>query len=176
MYSMANFADHLRIVREARNLSQRDLTRLLRINVNSASRWEAACLFPRCETLVNLVNICGVSIGSMFSEPQFSRDLYSMTAFRHNLTLYRQINELKQRDLAKASGCAPCQVSQYECGHISPRVETLVRLANELDIDLDWLFKHEESAHGPFHLANAETPNRQSRSLRQLARRQLQVA
>lgn len=168
MYTLANLGEHLRIVRESRNLRQSDLCAALGINPNCISRWETNNYFPRCEILVELVNICGVSLASMFVEPRFSQATYSMSAFAVNFRRLRALRQYTQRDVADATGVSSVRISLYETGHTAPRLDTLIRLGNLLDIDLDWLFTQKDTR---YETLDAQAPTRQPGHLRHPNRR-----
>lgn len=50
----------------------------------------------------------------------------------------RQRSGLTQRDLADRLGCQQPAVARLEAGGVSPNVRTLERIANALELDLEW--------------------------------------
>lgn len=46
---------------------------------------------------------------------------------------------LSQAQLAEAAGVTQAHVSQWESGRRTPHIDSLVKLADALDVSLDWL-------------------------------------
>lgn len=61
------------------------------------------------------------------------------TVFGKNLKAKRLEKGLKQKELAQMTGIAPQTLSGYEGRGILPPLENTVKLAQALDVSLDWL-------------------------------------
>lgn len=59
--------------------------------------------------------------------------------FRENLSKLRKLKNLSQRDLAEKIDASAQSVCYYECGGREPKVSTLIRLAEALDVSVDEL-------------------------------------
>lgn len=47
--------------------------------------------------------------------------------------------QMTQRDLAKAARVALGAISMYENAQVRPSINTMIRIANVLDVSIDWL-------------------------------------
>lgn len=47
--------------------------------------------------------------------------------------------KMTQRDLAKAARAALGAISMYENAQVRPSMSTMIRIANVLDVSIDWL-------------------------------------
>lgn len=63
--------------------------------------------------------------------------------FAENLIKSRNKKDLTQEVLAELLGVSRQTVSQWEQGTVYPKVDTLIKLAKELEVSLDWLFAEE---------------------------------
>lgn len=59
--------------------------------------------------------------------------------FRWRLKTARKAAQLTQTDLAKRAGLMQRQISDYEKGKQTPSIETLMKLAEALNVTTDWL-------------------------------------
>lgn len=59
--------------------------------------------------------------------------------FRYRLPKLRELRDLSQTDLAERAGMMPAAISQFENGSRTPSFESVVKLANALDISADYL-------------------------------------
>jgi len=58
---------------------------------------------------------------------------------RSNLRSIRELRELTQVQLGELAGLGAASISHFETGHRTPSVETLVRLADALQVSTDFL-------------------------------------
>lgn len=63
-----------------------------------------------------------------------------MSIFGDNIKRLRKNKGLKQQELAEILGIKRNSYSDWENGKTEPRFENLVKLADLLDVSLDWLF------------------------------------
>ena len=63
-----------------------------------------------------------------------------MTSFSERLKELRKRNNLTQQELADKVGTNRVNVTRWETGRTEPNFETLIKLADLLDVSLDWLF------------------------------------
>lgn len=59
--------------------------------------------------------------------------------FREQLRFYRDRRRLTQTELGNRSGIAPAAISHFETGQRVPSLESLVKLADALDVPVDAL-------------------------------------
>lgn len=63
-----------------------------------------------------------------------------MTSFSERLKELRKRNNLTQQELADKVGTKRVNVTKWETGRTEPNFETLIKLADLLEVSLDWLF------------------------------------
>lgn len=63
-----------------------------------------------------------------------------MSIFGDNIKRLRKNKGLKQQELEEILGIKRNSYSDWENGKTEPRFENLVKLADLLDVSLDWLF------------------------------------
>ena len=61
-------------------------------------------------------------------------------SLKHKLPYWRNKRNLTQRELADKVGISGAAIAQYETGKAKPRIETLFRLAQALDVEVSELF------------------------------------
>ena len=61
-------------------------------------------------------------------------------SLKHKIVYWRQKRELTQRELAEKVGVSGPAIAAYETGKAKPRITTLFRLAQALDVDVSELF------------------------------------
>jgi len=67
-----------------------------------------------------------------------------------NLRAARKAKGMSQQQLADAIGVSQQAIHQYETDKIEPDIENLKRLADALDVSVDFLVNHETLAHRSF--------------------------
>ena len=93
---MANFAQRLRELRTARNLTQTRLAELLAVSPRVYSRWETGDVTPHFDTIVRLADTLGVSLDELAGR----KDIRSETAIKNPelSRLYRKVDQLPDED------------------------------------------------------------------------------
>lgn len=66
-----------------------------------------------------------------------------MSIFGDNIKRLRKNKGLKQQEIAELLGVKQNTYSDWENGKTEPSFENLVKLADLLDVSLDWLFGRE---------------------------------
>lgn len=61
-------------------------------------------------------------------------------SLKHKIVYWRQKRDLTQRELAEKVGVTGAAIAQYETGKAKPRINTLFRLAQALDVEVSELF------------------------------------
>ena len=61
--------------------------------------------------------------------------------FGNKLRLVRERKNMTLKDVAGKAGVSESLISQIERNRVSPSIDTLIAIANTLDIDLEYLFK-----------------------------------
>ncbi len=63
------------------------------------------------------------------------------TEFGNKLRLVRERKNMTLKDVAAKAGVSESLISQIERNRVSPSIDTLISIANTLNIDLEYLFK-----------------------------------
>lgn len=66
-----------------------------------------------------------------------------LLSFEGRLETIRKIRGLSQSDLSKLTGLQPSAISHFECGRRKPSISNLVKLADALDVQTDYLLGRE---------------------------------
>lgn len=61
-------------------------------------------------------------------------------SLKHKIVYWRLKRDLTQRELAEKVGVTGAAIAQYETGKAKPRISTLFRLAQALDVEVSELF------------------------------------
>src|SRR5271154_1630553 len=93
---MSNFAQRLKELRTARNLTQTRLAELMTISPRVYSRWETGDVTPHFDTIVRLADTLGVSLDELAGR----KEVVSETTIRnHELNrLCRKVDHLSDED------------------------------------------------------------------------------
>lgn len=132
---MSVFAEKLKTLRKINVLTQKELAEKLKIKQNSYSDWENGKSEPNIEMLVRIADYFDVSLD------------YLMGGKMKNITeevslclkKLRMKRKLSQKQIAEELKISQQQYSKWEGGIITPNAETLVRLADYLDVSVDYL-------------------------------------
>lgn len=93
---MANFAQRLRELRTARNLTQTRLAELLSVSPRVYSRWETGDVTPHFDTIVRLADTLGVSLDEIAGRKEVSSE---STIKNPELNrLYKKVDQLSDED------------------------------------------------------------------------------
>lgn len=93
---MSAFVDRLRLLREARKITQTRLAELLEVNPRVYNRWERGTATPQFDTVVRIADILQVSLDELAG-----RDPLMTEPKIHNielLNLYQQVDSLPDAD------------------------------------------------------------------------------
>jgi transcriptional regulator with XRE-family HTH domain len=94
---MSNFAQRLKELRTARNVTQTRLAELMTISPRVYSRWETGDVTPHFDTIVRLADTLGVSLDELAGR---RKEVVSETTIRnHELNrLCRKVDQLPDED------------------------------------------------------------------------------
>jgi transcriptional regulator with XRE-family HTH domain len=68
-----------------------------------------------------------------------STEKIASAALRCNLRKFRELRRMTQAEMASRSGVAAASISHFETGQRTPTLETLVKLADSLNVTVDAL-------------------------------------
>ncbi len=72
---MSVFAEHLRLLRQARNITQARLAELLEVSPRVYNRWEKGGNVPHFDTIVKIADILQVALDELAGRQEPSQDL-----------------------------------------------------------------------------------------------------
>lgn len=87
----------------------------------------------QAENLINIARALNVSIDELFGED------YDLDSIGYKIRECRKRKGLSQEELANKIGVKRAVVSKYETGKISPRIDTVQKIARALDVSVDEL-------------------------------------
>lgn len=136
-------------LRKACNLSQAKLAYKIGIYPDRISNYETDLYVPTLRNLINITQSCNVSIKDFLNENfencknnnNFSyivkEDNFRKMIFGIQILKYRKLNKLTQKQLAKKVGVNITTISRYENGYTIPNIYIILKLCQELNIDID---------------------------------------
>ena len=135
--------EKLKFLREARNLSQTQLGKILGISARRISSYEKGDVEPDIHTLIQIADYFNVDIDLLvghttdaFSRPSGEIDL---SKFGQRLKECRLDRGIPAKELAQKAGITPQYLSLVEAGKI-PSIKRIILLLNALDASADALF------------------------------------
>ena len=72
---MSAFAERLRLLREARNLSQVRLAELLGVDPRAYNRWEKAATAPHLDTVIKIADVLQVTLDELVGRKAMSEEV-----------------------------------------------------------------------------------------------------
>ncbi len=93
---MAAFAERLRLLRQARNITQARLAELLGINPRAYNRWETADNVPHLDTLIKIADILQISLDELAGRKEPSGEVKIRNYELHRLC--QEVDNLSDED------------------------------------------------------------------------------
>ena len=132
---MSVFAEQLKTLRKKNSLTQKELAEKVGVKQNSYANWENGNREPNIEMLVRIADYFDVSLDYLLGGK-----MKNITEeFSLCLKKLRMKRKLSQKQIAEELKISQQQYSKWEGGIITPNAETLVRLADYLDVSVDYL-------------------------------------
>lgn len=147
---MEKFHEKLKVLRKKHGLTQKEVARLLGTVQGVYSKWERGVYEPNYENLSMLACIFDVSIDFLLSDYiEFSKDKYLRmqesyliisNVFPQRLKEIRIKRGLTQTELGEKVGVKQSTFTNWENGKREPNFEIVIKLADLLEVSVDWLF------------------------------------
>lgn len=147
---MEKFHEKLKMLRKKQGFTQKEVARLLGTVQGVYSKWERGVYEPNYENLSMLACIFDVSIDFLLSDYiEFSKDKYLRmqesyliisNVFPQRLKEIRIKRGLTQTELGEKVGVKQSTFTNWENGKREPNFETVIKLADLLEVSVDWLF------------------------------------
>ena len=147
---MEKFHEKLKMLRKKQGLTQKEVARLLGTVQGVYSKWERGVYEPNYENLSMLACIFDVSIDFLLSDYiEFSKEKYLRmqesyliisNVFPQRLKEIRIKRGLTQTELGEKVGVKQSTFTNWEKGKREPNFEIVIKLADLLEVSVDWLF------------------------------------
>ena len=147
---MEKFHEKLKMLRKKQGFTQKELARLLGTVQGVYSKWERGVYEPDYENLSMLACIFDVSIDFLLSDYiEISKDKYLRiienyliisNVFPQRLKELRQKKGLTQQEIADLVHVNRVTYTNWEKGKREPNFEIVIKLADLLEVSVDWLF------------------------------------
>lgn len=147
---MEKFHEKLKMLRKKQGLTQKEVARLLGTVQGVYSKWERGVYEPNYENLSMLACIFDVSIDFLLSDYiEFSKEEYLRmqesyliisNVFPQRLKEIRIKRGLTQTELGEKVGVKQSTFTNWEKGKREPNFEIVIKLADLLEVSVDWLF------------------------------------
>ena len=147
---MEKFHEKLKMLRKKQGFTQKEVARLLGTVQGVYSKLERGVYEPNYENLSMLACIFDVSIDFLLSDYiEFSKDKYLRmqesyliisNVFPQRLKEIRIKRGLTQTELGEKVGVKQSTFTNWENGKREPNFEIVIKLADLLEVSVDWLF------------------------------------
>ena len=147
---MEKFHEKLKMLRKKQGFTQKEVALLLGTVQGVYSKWERGVYEPNYENLSMLACIFDVSIDFLLSDYiEFSKDKYLRmqesyliisNIFPQRLKELRLKKGLTQTELGEKVGVKQNTYTNWENGKREPNFEIVIKLADLLEVSVDWLF------------------------------------
>ena len=147
---MEKFHEKLKTLRKKKGITQQKVAHLLGTVQGVYSKWERGVYEPNYENLSMLSCIFDVSIDFLLSDYiEISKDKYLemqesdliiSNVFPQRLKEIRIKRGLTQTELGKKVGVKQSTFTNWENGKREPNFEIVIKLADLLEVSVDWLF------------------------------------
>jgi len=147
---MEKFHEKLKMLRKKQGLTQKEVARLLGTVQGVYSKWERGVYEPNYENLSMLACIFDVSVDFLLSDYiEFSKEKYLRmqesyliisNVFPQRLKEIRIKRGLTQTELGEKVGVKQSTFTNWENGKREPNFEIVIKLADLLEVSVDWLF------------------------------------
>ena len=150
---MEKFHEKLKMLRKKQGLTQKEVADLVHVERVRYTNWEIGKRKPNFDNLSMLACIFDVSIDFLLSDYiEISKDKYLKmqesdliisNVFPQRLKEVRIKRGLTQTELGEKVGVKQNTFTNWEKGKREPSFENLIKLADLLEVSLDWLFGRE---------------------------------
>ncbi len=127
--------ESIKRIRKQKGWTQKDLAENSMINLSSIKQYEAGRSNPKYDNRIKLANTLGVHPDDLTREPLPQNPNVCMN-FGERLKTLRKYRKLTQRELGTKCDMPDSQIRKYESNNITPRLDTLIKLANALNVKL----------------------------------------
>ena len=138
--------NNLAILRNKKDISQRELAKILKVSKSTYARWETQEEIIPLWHLINFCNyfkvsmdyVLGLSLNNNFSKYDYNKKI-DKSIIGNNIKLLRKKNNLTQFDLAKTLNTSQSTISAYENGKSIVLTVFIYSLAQQFNTSIDKL-------------------------------------
>ena len=135
--------DKLFELREYNNLTQKEVGEILGVRQQTYAEWEKGKKIIPLKHLVTLANFYKVSIDYLTGLTRNKKVNYNYKPLNkkeigEKIVYVRNLNNIKQKDLADILNTSPSTVCAYEKGNTLILTAFLYQIAREYNISIDW--------------------------------------
>ena len=151
---MEKFHEKLKMLRKKKGLTQQEVAELVHVGRGVYTNWELGNRNPNYENLSMLACIFDVSIDYLLGDYlEISKERYlkikesylmkTSNVFPQRLKELRLKKGLTQTELGEKVGVKQSTFTNWENGKREPNFETIIKIADLLEVSVDWLFGRE---------------------------------
>lgn len=151
---MEKFHEKLKMLRKKEGLTQQEVAELVHVERGVYTNWELGNRNPNYENLSMLVCIFDVSLDYLLGDYlEISKERYlkikesylmkTSNVFPQRLKELRLKKGLTQTELGEKVGVKQSTFTNWENGKREPNFETIIKIADLLEVSVDWLFGRE---------------------------------
>lgn len=151
---MEKFHEKLKMLRKKEGLTQQEVAKLVHVGRGVYTNWELGNRNPNYENLSMLACVFAVSIDYLLGDNlEISKERYlkikesdlmkTSNVFPQRLKELRLKKGLTQTELGEKVGVKQSTFTNWENGKREPNFETIIKIADLLEVSVDWLFGRE---------------------------------
>lgn len=151
---MEKFHEKLKVLRKKEGLTQQEVAKLVHVERGVYTNWELGNRNPNYENLSMLACVFDVSIDYLLGDYlEISKERYlkikesdlmkTSNVFPQRLKELRLKKGLTQTELGEKVGVKQSTFTNWENGKREPNFETIIKIADLLEVSVDWLFGRE---------------------------------
>ena len=151
---MEKFHEKLKMLRKKKGLTQQEVAKLVHVERGVYTNWELGNRNPNYEHLSMLACVFDVSIDYLLGDYlEISKERYlkikesdlmkTSNVFPQRLKELRLKKGLTQTELGEKVGVKQSTFTNWENGKREPNFETIIKIADLLEVSVDWLFGRE---------------------------------
>ena len=138
-YDLSKFPGRLKQARNEKGLTQRQVSEMADINEKVAYQYEKKGHNASGLIMVTLADVLDVSVGWLLGNENKAKMKYDLSKIHTRLRSARKSKNLTPYELAEKSGVSVYCISGTELDYSIPRIGTVAKLANALEVSVDWL-------------------------------------
>ena len=137
-----SIGEKIKTFRNRLNITQQELADLSGISLRALSNYEKGSRIPPLEIMIRIAKALNVDIKDL-DEKSPLVDYYD-DILGKKIKLYRKYKSLTQKQLADKIGVSEITIRRYESNQKEPKHNTLIKIAEALDISIKELIDYED--------------------------------